>query len=321
MSREILSQDEIDSLLKGVQSGDIRTEAGPADSGARAFDFRSQERIIRGRMPGLEIANERFARFFRNSVSNLIRRFADVNIHGVDMMKFGDFMRELPLPSAINIVRMKPLKGCCLLVVEAPLVFAFVECFFGGTSVRQVKAEGRRFTSIEQKIIRKVVEHALSDMSSAWKGIAEIAPEYVGCEINPQFVTIVQPGEVVIRVRVHVELDDFVGRMAFAIPYSVVEPLREKLFSGIRPDKFEVDEHWVQTLKERLLDAHVELVTEVGRTALSVGELAKLRVGHVLHLGVPVSGGVVLKVEGVPKFRGRPGVAKGSQAVRITEIL
>lgn len=321
MSGEILSQDEIDSLLRGVQNGDIGTESKGAEAGFNSFDFRSQERIIRGRMPALEIANERFARTFRNSVSNVLRRFVDVNIHSVAMMKFGDFMRTLPLPSYINIFRMKPLKGLALFVIEAPMVFAFVECFFGGATVRYVKAEGRYFTQIEQKIVRKIMEHAFADMSASWQGIALIEPEYVGNEINPQFVTIVQPTEIVIKVQIHVELENFTGKVYFCIPYSVVEPLKEKLCSGIQADAFEVDERWTEGLRSRIVDSFVEVVAEMGRVQLTVGDIMKLEPGNVINLGVFAGSDLPVKVEGVAKFRGLPGHRKGNQAVRITEIV
>jgi flagellar motor switch protein FliM len=322
MSDEILSQDEIDSLLRGVQTGDIGTGGdATAPSGAHSFDFRSQERIIRGRMPGLEIANERFARTFRNSLSGVLRRLVDVNIHSVTMMKFGDFMKTLPLPSNINIFRMKPLKGFALYVIEAPMVFALVECFFGGPTVKYVKAEGRYFTPIEQKIIQKIMGNALADMAASWQGITAIEPEYVGNEINPQFVTIVQPTEIVIKVQAHVELENFTGKMYFCIPYSVVEPLKEKLCSGIQADKFEIDERWIAGLREKLMNSHVEVVAEMGRIQLSIGEIMNLEPENVINLGVFSGDDLLLKVEGVPKFRGLPGFRKGNQAIKITEIL
>jgi flagellar motor switch protein FliM len=322
MTNEILSQDEIDSLLRGVQTGDIGTEGTTAPAGGiNAFDFQSQERIIRGRMPGLEIANERFARYFRNSISTILRRFVDVNIQGVTMMKFGEFMKTLPLPSNINIFRMKPLKGLALFVIEAPMVFGLVECFFGGTSVKYVKAEGRYFTPIEQKVIRKLLDHAFADMALAWHGVAAIEPEYVSNEINPQFVTIVQSPEIVVKVEIHVEIENYTGKMYLCIPYSVLEPLKEKLCSGIQADKYEVDERWIQGLRERLLDSHVELIAEAGRIPMPIGEIMSLRVGDVIHLGVHTGGDFALNVEGVPKYRGVPGHRRGNQAMKITEIL
>jgi len=322
MSNDILSQDEIDSLLRGVQTGDLGTgNDQPPSSGDRSFDFRSQERIIRGRMPGLEIANERFARAFRNSVSSVLRRFVDVNIQSINMMKFGEFMKTIPLPSNINIFRMKPLKGLALFVIEAPMVFALVECFFGGSTVKYVKAEGRYFTPIEQKIIQKILGFALSNMAESWQGIAMIEPEYVSNEINPQFVTIVQAPEIVIKVEIHVEIENFTGKMYFCIPYSIVEPLKEKLCSGIQGDKFEVDARWVEGLRERLSESFVEVIAEAGSVHIPIGDIMNLEVGNVIHLGVHTESDFVVKVEGVPKFRGVPGYRKGNKAVKITEIL
>ena len=322
MSNDILSQDEIDSLLRGVQSGDLGAGKDSSSSnGDRSFDFRSQERIIRGRMPGLEIANERFARAFRNSVSSVLRRFVDVNIQSINMMKFGEFMKTMPLPSNINIFRMKPLKGLALFVIEAPMVFALVECFFGGSTVKYVKAEGRYFTPIEQKIIQKILGLALSDMAACWQGIAMIEPEYVSNEINPQFVTIVQAPEIVIKIEVHVEIENFTGKMYFCIPYSVVEPVKEKLCSGIQADKFEVDARWVEGLQQRLSESSVEMVAEAGSIQIPIGDIMNLEVGNILHLGVHTESDFVVKVEGIPKFRGVPGYRKGNRAVKITEIL
>jgi len=322
MSNDILSQDEIDSLLRGVQSGDLGAGKDSSSSnGDRSFDFRSQERIIRGRMPGLEIANERFARAFRNSVSSVLRRFVDVNIQSINMMKFGEFMKTMPLPSNINIFRMKPLKGLALFVIEAPMVFALVECFFGGSTVKYVKAEGRYFTPIEQKIIQKILGLALSDMAACWQGIAMIEPEYVSNEINPQFVTIVQAPEIVIKIEIHVEIENFTGKMYFCIPYSVVEPVKEKLCSGIQADKFEVDARWVEGLQQRLSESSVEMVAEAGSIQIPIGDIMNLEVGNILHLGVHTESDFVVKVEGVPKFRGVPGYRKGNRAVKITEIL
>jgi flagellar motor switch protein FliM len=321
MTDEILSQDEIDSLLKGVQTGDIATDGDAPPDGTQQFNFRSHERIIRGRMPGLEIANERFARTFRNSITTILRRFVDVNVHGITMMKFGDFMKTLPLPSNINLFRMKPLKGLSLFIIEAPMVFAFVECFFGGQTVQYVKAEGRYFTAIEQKVIGKIMESAFADMAASWAGIAPIEPEYVGNEINPQFVTIVQPAEIVIKIQLNIELENFTGKVYFCIPYSVVEPLKEKLCSGFQAERLEIDERWISALKDKLLESTVNLTGEVGRVQLTIGDIMALKVGSVIHLGVHKDEPLLVKIEDVPKYRGAPGHRKGNQAIKITETL
>ncbi|MBV6341150.1 flagellar motor switch protein FliM [Candidatus Magnetobacterium casense] len=315
---KILSQDEIDALLKGVQAGAVETETGVSDEAdAKIYDLTSQERIIRGRMPGLEIANERFARFFRNSISTIIMKFVDVNIHGVEMMKFSEFMKTLPLPSSINIFKMEPLKGYSLFVISAPAVFAFVEYFFGATTARNTKSEGRYFTPIEQRIIKKVVSMVLKDFALAWRGLANVQPEHVGSEMNPQFVTIVTPTEVIIKVEVHIEVEDFTGKMYFCIPYSIIEPVKEKLYSGIQAEKMETDQRWVNRLKDILIESYVEVSVDLGNVELTVDDLLHMRPGDVINLGKSLTDELIFKVEGIPKFRCTTGVRKGTQAVKI----
>ncbi|MBI4682632.1 MAG: flagellar motor switch protein FliM [Nitrospirae bacterium] len=323
MSDKILSQDEVDALLKGVASGEIDTEDAKDKilAGVRSFDFTSQERIIRGRMPGLEMANEGFARIFRTSVSNLIMKFVDISIQNVEIIKFGDFIKTLPVPSSINLFKMEPLKGYSLLVLEAPLVFAFIEFFFGGANAQNIKSEGRAFTSIEQRVIQRVVNMALKDMAAAWNGISPINPEYMSSEINPQFVTIVTPAEIVISVEVLIEIEDFAGRMFFCIPYSMVEPVKEKLYSGIHGDKLETDQRWSSIMTNIIKQTHVEVTAEIGRLVLTFNDIMKFQIGNVINLGKSVTDDLIVNVEGLPKYMGTPGVSRGNQAIKLTGII
>jgi len=320
---DVLSQDEVDALLKGVQSGEIGTDEAKQTivSGTRAYDLTSQERIVRGRMPGLEMANERFSRLFRNSVSALVMKFVDISINSVGIVKFGEFMQRIPFPSSINIFKMEPLKGYALLVIEAPLVFAFVEFFFGGTTVKNVKSEGRSFTSIEQRVIKKVVVMALQDLAAAWGGIIPTQPEHTGSEMNPQFVTIVTPSEIVIKIEIHIEVDDFTGKMFFCIPYSTIEPVKEKLYSGIQGDKFDQDHRWINRLKDILTTSTVEVSAEIGKATLTFSDIMNLKEGDVLTLNKSTSDDLLIKVEDVPKFSGQPGYSRGNQAIRITKVI
>jgi len=323
MTDKVLSQDEVDALLKGVASGEIDTEDAKDKilSGVRSFDFTSQERIIRGRMPGLEMANEAFARQFRSSVSNLIMKFVDISIQNVEIIKFGDFIKTIPVPSSINIFKMAPLKGYSLLVLEAPLVFAFIEFFFGGANAQNIKSEGRAFTPIEQRVIQRVVNMALGDMEKAWNGISPIKPDYVGSEINPQFVTIVTPAEIVINIEVLIEIEDFAGRMFFCIPYSMVEPVKEKLYSGIHGDKLETDQRWTLIMKQVLRETNVKISAEIGRLVLTFDDIMKFKTGNVINLGKSITDGLLVKVEGLTKFKGSPGFSRGNQAIKLTEII
>ena len=319
---KVLSQDEVDALLRGVQTGDVDTEARKeVDGGIKAFDLASQERIIRGRMPGLEMANERFVRFFRNSISTAIMKFVDINIQGIEMMKFSEFMKTIPMPSSINMFKMEPLKGYALFVLEAPMVFAFIEYFFGSSSARYVKSEGRYFTLIEQRIIRRVVNMALADLAEAWKVIIPITPEYTGSEMNPQFVTIVTPTEVVVKIEVHIEVEEFTGKVFFCVPYSMIEPIKEKLSSGLQGEKLGADQRWVSRLTDILMESPVRLTAEIGRVELTVRDLMDLEIGNVISLGKSVSDELVLRIENVQKFLGTPGVSRGAQAIKLTRTV
>jgi flagellar motor switch protein FliM len=293
MTDKVLSQDEVDALLKGVASGEIDTEEAKDKimSGVRPYDFTNQERIIRGRMPGLEMANEGFARHFRGSISNLLMKFIDISVQNIEVIKFGDFIKTIPVPSSINIFKMDPLKGYALLVLEAPLVFAFIE------------------------------KTALKDMGSAWSGIAEITPEYLSSEINPQFVTIVTPAEIVINIEILIEIEDFAGKLFFCVPYSMVEPVKEKLYSGIHGDKFETDQRWAAVMRSVLKETYVNLTAEVGRITINFEDLMNFEEGNVINFGKSVSDELEVKIEGETKFRGTPGISRGNQAIKLTRLI
>jgi len=323
MTDKILSQDEVDALLKGVASGKIDTDEmrDKIIGGVRPYDFTHQERIVRGRMPGLEMANDGFARLFRGSISSIIMKFIDISVQNVEIIKFSDFIKTIPVPSSINLFKMEPLKGLSLLVLESPLVFAFIEFFFGGSSAKHIKSEDRVFTAIEQRVIQKIVKLALKDMGIAWQGIAQIQPEYVSSEINPQFVTIVTPAEIVISIEVLIEIEDFSGKMFFCFPYSMLEPFKEKLYSGIHRSKFEMDRRWALVMKEALMEMYVNVTAEVGSMVLHFKDIMNFEPGTILNLGKSITDELVVKVENSQKFKGMPGVSRGNQAIKLTKVI
>lgn len=324
MTEKVLSQDEVDALLKGVASGDIDTEEQPKEEvvgGIELYDFASQERIIRAKMPGLEKLNDAFARMFRSSVAGLVMKYIDVTVESVEILKFGDFVKTIPMPSSINIFSMEPLQGYSLLVFEAPVVFAFIEYFFGGTSAQNVKTEGRSFTPIEQRIIQRVLKSALKDIETSWGVMMPVKAEYVNTEINPQFVSIVTPGEIVINMEFNLEIEDFSGKMFFCIPYSMIEPVREKLYSGVHGDRYESDNRWELTMKETLTEAVVELTVEVGKLTITFDDLMNFEVGNIINFGNPVADNLTVMVEGIPKYKAAPGYRRGNKAIKVTGII
>lgn len=317
---KILEQDEVDALLRGLSGGDVETETEipEDDSGVVAFDLANQDRIIRGRMPVLEIVNDRFARLCTNALANTMRKRVDINPISIDMSKFGDFMRSLPVPTSISIFKMDPLRGNALLVVDSRLVFALVENFFGGAG-SQPKVEGRDFTPIEQAIVERVVKIALANMEESWKPVHEVHVEMVRTEVNPQFAAIVPPSDVVIVVTFEVELENAIGSLIVCLPYATMEPIRSKLHASFQSERLEVDHVWINRFKERLMETPVEMVVRLGRTTISGRQLLYLQEGDIILLDTDEDELLEAEVEGVRKFKGLPGRVKGNKSFQVVK--
>jgi flagellar motor switch protein FliM len=313
---KILNQDEIDALIHGVDRGEVSTEAAPSPGEARSFDFLSQMRIVRGRMPALEMINERFSRLFRVNLYNLLRRTPEISINPIQMKKFDEYVHELHVPTSLNLVKINPLRGTGLVVIDPKLIFAVVDNFFGGNG-RHSKIEGRDFTATESRIIQMVLKTAFLDLKEAWSHVANIEVEYIQSELNPAFANIVSPSEVVVITSFHVELEGGGGDVHVTMPYSMIEPLREQLDSGMTSDRIEHDERWAHSMKEEIDDAEVEVTTILGRAQLSLAALLNLKPGDIVPCDF--SGKVTVLAESVPVFRGSFGVSRGQQAVKVEE--
>ncbi|MBI3600579.1 MAG: flagellar motor switch protein FliM [Nitrospinae bacterium] len=320
---QILSQEEVDALLRGVSDGEIETETEEVvdESGVVTYDLTSQERIIRGRMPTLDIINQRFSRLFRNSLSAALRKVLDVSAVSTDTVKFGEFIKSLPVPASLHIFKMEPLRGFALLIAESKLVFALVDTFFGGTGSSAMKIEGRDFTTIEQRMIKKVVLMALEELEKAWKPVHNVNISFVRSEVNPQFAAIVPPTDVVVVIIFEIEMDQVSGTITVCLPYSTIEPIIGKLRAGFQSDQLEVDQMWIRRLRERMVEAQVDVMVELGRTKITSRDLMNFKAGDIIQLDNDVSDELIIKVEGVTKFKGYPGTTKGSKAVQVSSII
>ncbi|MCC5810638.1 MAG: flagellar motor switch protein FliM [Ectothiorhodospiraceae bacterium] len=316
-NQDILSQDEIDALLHGIDDGDIADDEPVNPGQARAFDFQSQERIVRGRMPTLEMINERFARLFRIGLFNMLRRTPEVSVVGVDMIKFGEYVHTLFVPTSLNIVRIHPLRGNSLCIVDPKLVFVLVDNFFGGDGRYYTKIEGREFTSTELRVVRMVLDQAFADLQEAWAPVLPVEFEYSSSEVNPQFANIVSPSEVVVVCRFNVELDGGGGEFHVTIPYTNIEPIREQLNAGVQSDRNEVDERWTRSLREEMKGAEVELSSILTEVTISLRDLRRLKPGDVIPCEIPEM--VTVKAEDVPILRGRYGESEGHAAIKVLE--
>jgi flagellar motor switch protein FliM len=313
---DLLSQDEIDALLDGVSGGAVATggdEPPPSDA-VITYDFTQQDRIVRGRLPTLEMVNERFARFFRLGVFNVLRKTCEVSVLGVKMVKFAEYVHSLAVPSNLNLVRIKPLRGTALVVFEPRLVFTVIDNFFGGDGRYHARIEGRDFTATENRVIQIMLEELFGAMVEAWAPVLELQFEYQNSEINPQFANIVSPTETVVVSRFHVELDGGGGEIHLSLPYAMVEPIRTLLDAGVQSDRADRDDRWAEMLQEEVFDAEVDLSSLLLDVQLSLGEFLHLRPGDVIPVQLPELATVY--AEDVPVFRGHYGQSGGRNAVR-----
>jgi flagellar motor switch protein FliM len=314
--QEVLNQDEIDALLNGVDNGKIDTTAAAPSGEPQSYDFSNEMRIVRGRMPTLEMVNERFARLFRNSVYSLLRQTGDIAVGPIDMKKFADYVRTLQLPTSLNMVRINPFRGTALVVLSPTLVFAVVDKYFGGTG-RRAKIEGRDFTATESRVIELVLKSVFKDLKEAWSAVAEIDIEYLSSEMNPHFANIVSPTEIVVVTSFNVDLDGASGELHVTMPYSMIEPMRDQLDAGVHSDRADHDGRWYSTLREEIENADVNVRAVLGRAELTVGGLVGLKPGDIVPFDF--SGQATVFAEDVPIFRGSYGASRGREAVKVEE--
>ncbi len=319
---DLLSQDEIDALLHGVDDGDIETDAveeGEQNSaGVKGYDFNSQERIVRGRMPTLEMVNERLARYFRISLFNFLRRSAEISISGIQVLKFSEYIQSLFVPTNLNIIRFAPLRGRALIVMEPRFVFTAVDNFFGGGGQFYNKVEGREFTPTEMRVIRLIIDLLFKDLKEAWKPVMDLEFEYMSSEVNPQFANIVSPSEIVVVSTIHIELEGGGGDINIAMPYSMIEPIRD-LLDAVGSDRGEVDGRWQEGLRKEVLRSEVSLNSLLIEKTMTVKDVLDFKKGDVIPIDMPET--VNVKAEEVSVFKGKVGLSDGNYAIQITEKL
>jgi len=318
---DLLSQDEIDALLHGVDDGDVETENPEEEedeSGVRTYDFNSQERIVRGRMPTLEMVNERLVRYFRVSLFNFLRRSAEISISGIQVQKFSEYIQSLFVPTNLNVIRFIPLRGRALIVMEPRLVFTAVDNFFGGGGQFYNKVEGREFTPTEMRVIRLIIDLLFNDLKEAWKPVMELEFEYINSEVNPQFANIVSPSEIVIVSTIHVELDGGGGDIHIAMPYAMIEPIRD-LLDAVTSDRGDVDDTWQDNLRREVLRSEVSLNSMLVEKVMTLEDIMGFKTGDVIPIEMPET--VTVTAEGIDVFRGKVGLSDGNYAIQVEEKL
>jgi len=328
---QVLSQDEVDALLNAVSDDSDSSSSASAemedeseggkveqDANIQPYDLTNQDRVIRGRMPILEIIYERFIRQFRVSLSNSLRKISTISMISTDLLKFGEFVNTLPIPSCMCIMRFNELRGPALIVFESKLAYAIIDSYFGGTDRPFTKIEGKEFTSIELSFMRRVMDMAINDLEESWAPVHRIDAQYVRTEINPQFVGVVPPSDVVIATTFEVEFESASGTVMIIVPYSTIEPIKQKLSSTYQSENDVVDTLWTRSMQEHVHQAEATAVVKLGETELTVGDLIGLQIGDIIPLSQEVSGELDLEIEDEKKLKCLIGVYKGNRAVQVT---
>lgn len=317
---DLLSQEEIDALLHGVDDGDIELEEEEVPTGeARPYDFSAQDRIVRGRMPTLEMVNERFARHMRISLFNMMRKSSEISVNGVQMIKFSEYVHSLFVPTSLNMVRIRPLRGTALFTFEAKLVFTLVDNFFGGDGRYHAKIEGREFTPTERRIVQLLLNQIFVDLAEAWAPVYKVNFEYLDSEVNPAMATIVSPSEVVVISSFSIELEGGGGNFHVCMPYSMLEPIRDKLDAGVQTDRDDVDHRWLQSLREEIMAVNTDIEARLAEKVVTVKDILSMQTGDIIPIEMPES--VIVNAGGLPSFRAKYGVSRGHAALKITEMI
>ena len=320
MSQDFLSQDEVDALLKGVTGEVDESPDDNADAtGVRAYNIATQERIVRGRMPTLELINERFARFFRIALFNFLRRTAEISVGPVRVIKYSEFIRNMPVPTNLNLIKVNPLRGTSLFVFDPNLVFLIVDNLFGGDGRFHTRVEGRDFTPTEQRVIMRLLEVAFAEYEKSWSPVFKLKIEYLRAEMNTQFANIATPNEVVVATTFTVDLGNNSGEFHVCMPYSTLEPIRDTLSSSMQGDQMEADSRWVTLLSKEIQQAEVELIANLSEVPITLGQILNMKEGDIISLDIPEA--IIAQIDGVPVLECKYGVLNGQYALKVNKIL
>jgi len=320
MSADFLSQDEVDALLRGVTGETEEADADDGDEGGvRPYNLGTQERIVRGRMPTMELINERFARYLRIGLFNFMHRNAEISVGSIKVQKYSEFVRNLVVPTNLNLVNARPLRGTGLIVFDPNLVFLVVDNMFGGDGRFHTRVEGRDFTATEQRIIRGMLDTVFAEYERAWAPVYKLKLEYLRSEMNSQFANIATPSEIVVSTAFSLELGGAQADMHICFPYSMLEPIRETLYSTMQSDHITQDKRWIGTMTRQLKSATIELTATLGNATVTLRDIVNMRVGDVIPLNIPES--VKAEVDGVPVLEGQYGIQNGQYAIRVDRMI
>ncbi|OGT99801.1 MAG: flagellar motor switch protein FliM [Geobacteraceae bacterium GWC2_48_7] len=319
---KILTKAEIEALLNAVFDGRIEPEKelARAESGkAVPYDLINSE-AHKGYVPNLDIIYDSFIRYNRVSLSNRLRKAVEIKKISAHAYKFDDFLQTLQPPVCMAIFKIDPLKGAALICFDSTLVLCLVDSLLGGTGTSKIAVANRIFTSIEVRLVENIVKDVLQDMEKAWAPLYATHMNLLRMEMNPRLVNIVPPEYQIVTMSLQIQIEEIVGNMVFAIPFMTIDPIRDKLKTGMQFDLMAIDPQWSSRLSSGIMEAPLELAVEMGETEITLRELLDLAPGDTIMLDKPSSSEVDIYLESVLKYSGIPGIRHGNKAIQISRI-
>lgn len=328
---DVLSQDEVDALLKAVGDGDA-PQPGAAQAvasgkgGVRGIDLTNQERSLTGRLPGLEVVLGRLVRDLRGSLATFFGHVPNVTVQTCELVKFGGFMDRLQQPVGLQFFRLTPLRGQGMLVLRAPLLAAVLQVMFGGALGKKSAPATREFSQIEQRVLERIGTRVLADVREAWRPVAPLECAYLRTETNPLFATICAAHELVLHVELLIGVEGLGDlSLSMCVPNGSLDPIRNDLGRTQEVDTSdeggEQDATWHERMRAALAEAPIELSVELGTREMTMREVLALAVGDLVSFSTGREGPVLVRVAGRPHFLGAPGISGTNNAVRVTTRL
>jgi flagellar motor switch protein FliM len=319
MSNQILTQEEIDALLSAMERGDVDLDQeARKDVEAASYNLTSQNIMLRDQFSALEEVYDKFGGILRETLSSALQRSMTIEFVSSELIKYQEFITAFSSPTSFNVISMQPLIGNALLCIESNLVFSLIDCMFGGDG--KPSTQVREFTQIEQRMIKKFALDILSGFEQSWSTVYPIKISLKKTETKPAFVQLVPPNDTMMIIVFAIKGPEFSGNFHLAIPYLMLEPIKEKFSPKYMREK-DTGHTWGPQLKELLKDTHVTVIAELGRTKQTVRELINLQVEDVIKLKAGPEDFISVSVDQVPKYRGYPGIIKGNRAVEIAKLI
>jgi flagellar motor switch protein FliM len=321
---DILSQNEIDELLKALNTGEIdvqQMQTTTHEKKVRSHDFRRPSKFAKDHIKTLQIINDTYARLITNFLSGYLRTLVQVEVANVEAVSYYEFNNSISNPVVLAVVDFTPLAGSIIFEISPAIAFALVDRILGGKGTMIDKVRG--FTEIELAIIERIVIQILNLMKEPWENVIAIRPRLEKIETNAQFAQIISPNEMVALVTFNARIGEVEGMINICIPHMVVEPIVPKLctrfwFSTIEK---EVTRETKESIETKIENTKVPVRAILGKTTINVNDFIELQPGDVLPLDTSINGELEIMVGELLKFHAKPGVKKNKVSVKVTEVV